>query len=49
MSELLDDNGNLAESAKLNPYGPQGALDGLLAELKWTSDALSAARVATTA
>ncbi len=46
MSELLDDDGNLTEAAKANPYGPQAALDGLLAELKWTSDALSVARLA---
>lgn len=44
ISEALDDEGNISEEIKANPYGPQGALDGLLAELKWYSDALSAAR-----
>lgn len=44
MSEMIDDEGKLDETVKANPYGPQGALDGLLAELKWYSDALSAAR-----
>ncbi|HEX8227303.1 MAG TPA: NAD(P)H-dependent oxidoreductase [Candidatus Saccharimonadales bacterium] len=44
MSDIIDEDGNLAESAKANPYGPQGALEGLLKELQWTSDALAAAR-----
>lgn len=44
MSDLIDEQGNLSEEAKANPYSPQGALDGLLEELKWYSDALSAAR-----
>lgn len=44
ISEALDDDGNISEEIKANPYGPQGALDGLLAELKWYSDALSVAR-----
>lgn len=44
MSEVIDDNGNLAEEATANPYGPQGALSVLLNELKWYSHALSAAR-----
>lgn len=47
MSEQIDDQGNLSEAAQANPYGPQTALQGLLAELKWTSDALAAARAAT--
>jgi len=46
MSNLIDDEGNLNAEAAANPYGPQGQLDGLLAELKWYSDALSAARAA---
>jgi NAD(P)H-dependent FMN reductase len=46
MSELIDENGNLAEEAKANPYGPQVALEAMLADLKWYSDALSAARAA---
>ena len=44
MSDHIDDDGNLDETVKANPYGPQAALDGLLAELQWYSDALSAAR-----
>lgn len=45
MSELIDEEGNLTEVAKAKPYGgPQKALDNELAELKWYSDALAAAR-----
>jgi NAD(P)H-dependent FMN reductase len=44
MSDMIDENGKLDEAVKANPYGPQGALDALLAELKWYSDALSVAR-----
>ncbi len=40
----IDEQGNLAGAVKANPYGPQGALQGLFAELKWYSDALAAAR-----
>ena len=46
MSELIDDEGNLAEAAKQNPYGPQATLETLLEELQWYSNALSAAREA---
>jgi len=44
LSELVDEEGNLSEAEKANPYGPQAALEGMLTELKWYSDALSAAR-----
>jgi len=44
MSEAIDDDGNLNEALKSNPYGPQSTLEALIAELKWYSDALSAAR-----
>lgn len=44
MSEKIDEDGNLAEAEKANPYGPQTALESLLKELQWYSDALSAAR-----
>lgn len=44
MSDKIDEKGNLNEDIKANPYGPQGALEGLLKELKWYSDALLAAR-----
>jgi NAD(P)H-dependent FMN reductase len=44
MSEKIDEDGNLDEAEKANPYGPQTALETLLAELQWYSDVLSAAR-----
>jgi len=44
MSDIIDDEGNLAETVKANPYSPQVALTGLLEDLKWYSDALSKAR-----
>lgn len=44
ISEALDDEGIISEEIKANPYGPQGALGGVLSELKWYSDALTAAR-----
>ena len=42
--ELINGEGVLEEELKANPYGPQAALKNTLAELKWYSDALSAAR-----
>lgn len=43
--ELIDDSGKIVDEEILsNPYGPQGALKATLTELKWYSDALSAAR-----
>lgn len=44
MSEKIDEEGNMDTTVAANPYGPQGQLDGMLAELKWYSDALAAAR-----
>jgi len=44
VSEGIDDDGNISEALRANPYGPQAALDGLLEELKWYSDALVQAR-----
>lgn len=44
MSDKIDENGNLSAEEKANPYGPQGALETLLNDLKWYSDALSTAR-----
>ncbi len=44
MSDKIDEEGNLDEAEKANPYGPQAALETLLKELKWYSDALKAAR-----
>ncbi len=42
--QSLSEEGVLDEAVKANPYGPQGAATSMLAELKWYSDALSAAR-----
>jgi NAD(P)H-dependent FMN reductase len=47
MSEKIDEDGNLAEAERANPYGPQSALETLLKELQWYSDALAAARAST--
>ncbi|MGB4759465.1 MAG: NAD(P)H-dependent oxidoreductase [Candidatus Saccharimonadales bacterium] len=44
MSDIIDEEGVLDATVATNPYGPQGQLDALLAELTWYSDALSAAR-----
>jgi NAD(P)H-dependent FMN reductase len=44
MSEKIDEHGNLAEKERANPYGPQSALESLLKDLQWYSEALSAAR-----
>ncbi len=44
VGELIDDEGNLDEQTKANPYGPQTALKNTLSELKWYSDALATAR-----
>lgn len=46
MSDIIDEEGNLNAEAAANPYGPQGQLDAMLAELKWYSDALAPARAA---
>jgi NAD(P)H-dependent FMN reductase len=43
-SQLLDEQGNLSEAAKANPYGPAFALKQTLDSTKWYSDALAAAR-----
>ena len=44
VSEGVDDDGNLNESLKANPYGPQTALKAMLEDLIWYSNALSEAR-----
>jgi NAD(P)H-dependent FMN reductase len=44
MSDRIDEEGNLAADEQALPHGPQSALKDMLAELKWYSDALSAAR-----
>ena len=45
VSSGIDEAGTINEVLGANPYGPQVALEGLLAELKWYSDALAGARV----
>ena len=41
---IIDEVGNLDETLKANPYGPQGVLKAMLADLQWHSDALATAR-----
>jgi NAD(P)H-dependent FMN reductase len=43
-ADMIDEKGNLKEELKASPYGPGTALKTSLEELKWYSDALSAAR-----
>jgi NAD(P)H-dependent FMN reductase len=42
--DAFDENGQPSEAFKANQYGPHGALQSALVELKWYSDALAAAR-----
>lgn len=44
VDDIVDENGNVSEEVKANPYGPQAALTGAVAELKWFTDALSSAK-----
>lgn len=44
MSDSIDEQGNLAEAVKANPYGPQSALESLLDELIWYGESLAGAR-----
>jgi len=44
VGQAIDEQGNLSEELKSNPYGPQNALKNMLADTKWYSDALSVAR-----
>ncbi len=44
MSDKIDEDGNLVEAEKHDPYGSQSALETLLNELQWYSNALAAAR-----
>jgi|SRR5581483_9874455 len=46
VNEMFEAGGVLREEIKKNPYGPQTALMNTLEEVKWYSDALSAARSA---
>lgn len=47
VSSVLSEEGILAEEIAAAQYGPHTALENLLGELKWYSDALAAARTAT--
>ncbi|QQS19022.1 hypothetical protein IPL68_03160 [Candidatus Saccharibacteria bacterium] len=40
----FDESGNLNADLAANPYGPVAALQTMLADLQWYSDALAAAR-----
>lgn len=44
MNPVIDENGNLQQDVKDQPYGPQTALATVVTELKWYSDALATAR-----
>ncbi len=43
-AELIDDEGNLNEDLRANPYGPQAALKAAVADLAWYGEALLANR-----
>ena len=44
LGESINDAGELDETKKANPYGPQAQLTAQIASLKWYSDALAGAR-----
>lgn len=44
VSETINEAGELNEELKANPYGPQGALAGVVKQLVWLTDALIAAK-----
>lgn len=44
MSNIIDEDGVMTPEAEANPYGPKPGTIELLNDLKWYSDALSAAR-----
>lgn len=44
MPDKIDEKGNLKAELAEGPYSPQSALEQTLEELRWYSDALSAAR-----
>ena len=46
VNDILDEQGNLSVEAKARPYGPQIALDSMLASLAWYTEALTTARTA---
>jgi NAD(P)H-dependent FMN reductase len=45
VTQAIDEQGNLSEELKSNPYGPQTALKNMLVDTKWYSDALASARL----
>lgn len=46
MSDAIDDDGNISEEVKANPYGPQGALEGAIDSLLWIAEAFAEKRSA---
>ncbi len=44
MNPVIEENGDLQQDVRDQPYGPQTALASTLTELKWYSDALATAR-----
>ncbi|RTK94190.1 NADPH-dependent oxidoreductase [Candidatus Saccharibacteria bacterium] len=44
VSEVVSEKGEITEELAQKPGGPKSALDGMLASLKWYSDALQSAR-----
>lgn len=44
MSEAIDEEGNINEELKANPYGPQATLEATLEELIWYGEVLKAGR-----
>lgn len=42
--EVINDAGELAEELKANPWGPQAALTGVIAQLLWLTEALTSAK-----
>lgn len=47
MSDGIDDDGNMSDELKQNPYGPQAGLQALLDELVWYDEVLKAGRADT--
>jgi NAD(P)H-dependent FMN reductase len=44
VGSMFDEEGNISDDLKANPYGPQAALINALKELKWYSDTLALGR-----
>lgn len=43
-ADVLSENGEINEELKSNPWGPQAALQGVVKQLLWLTDALKAAQ-----